>query len=45
MRAGGGEGDVVVLVVSTARMARRRNLGVLRGDWETVSRYFEGRYG
>ena len=33
VRAGGGEGDAVVLVVSTARMARRRNLAVLRGNW------------
>ncbi|WP_278244212.1 hypothetical protein [Eubacterium xylanophilum] len=33
MRAGGGEGDAVVLVVSTAKMARRRNLAVLRGNW------------
>ena len=33
MRAGGREGDAVVLVVSTARMTRRRNLAVLRGNW------------
>ncbi len=32
VRAGGGECDAVVLVVSTARMARRRNLAVLSGD-------------